>query len=298
MIEISNVNVFGWESAIAGMRNPMNSWDKSDSFFGCKSGDYGRTEAKYCNSRCRADCEFCIGQEDMKLMKKLIKAGKDHRKFLRMIHVQCDINAPMYWWKECDTYKIGTVRNSCSTMHKIHSKEFDIDDFSYEYLSEFEDDMWVTIADESRSNKLVFDSVDGLKLIILLLNHARELFIKTKDKKYWWQMIQLLPSSYNQRSTLDLNYEVLMNMYYSRKHHKLDEWRDFCKWVESLPYMNHFLNTNETHEGVDEQLKLIADKTGISLENVMSEFDNLATIYDDDMALKLTKNVVKIKYKK
>ncbi len=228
MIKIENTQIYGWEAAIRGMRNPMNSWDKSDSWYGCRSGDYGHTESSLCDEKCRCDCQFCIGQNDMKLMKQLVSAGTDHSKFMRMITVTCDIVAPMYWWKEFDTYKVGTVRNSCSTMHKIHDKEFTIDDFSHEHLN-----------NGIRENTGTFVTTDTelvMQIIINCLNFLRERYVNTKDKQYWWQMIQLLPSSYNQRSTVQLNYQVLRNMYHSRKNHKLDEWHDFCHWIESLPY--------------------------------------------------------------
>ena len=199
MIKIENVDVFGWESAIRGMRNPMNSWDRSDSdSHPTLVGD--------------------IGRNDLKLMQSLVKAGSDHSKFMRMINVTLDITAPLYWWKEYDTYKVGTVRNSCSTMHKIHSKEFTLDDFSHEHLND--------------------GSLNILDMTIYHLNAYRNEFLGANDKNDWWQMIQLLPSSYNQRATVQLNYAVLRNMYHSRKNHKLDEWRDFCKWIESLPYAN------------------------------------------------------------
>lgn len=211
MIEISNALVTGFEAAIRGMRNPMNSWKQSDSLFNGYIGinDY-------------------IGKKDLELMKKLSKAGNDHGKFLRMINVSLDINAPLYWWKEFDTYKVGTVVNSCSTMHKIHSKEFTLDDFSHDHLDWCKD--------------LVPDHVDGNpydvlnEYVIGCLNQMREAYLETKDKKFWWCMIQLLPSSYNQKRTVVLNYAVLKNMYHARKEHKLDEWREFCKWIESLPY--------------------------------------------------------------
>lgn len=197
MIKIEKAEVLGWEHAIRGMRNPMNSWDKSDS---------GYINNPY---------DFEVGPNDLDLMTKLVNAGSDHRKFMRMIVVYADITAPMYWWKEFDTYKVGTVRNSCSTMHKIQAKKFTSDDFSDEWLLNREEDLIPTITK---------------------LNRYRELFIETKDKVYWWQMIQLLPSSYNQRATVMLNYEVLANMYHSRKNHKLDEWGEFCDWIETLPY--------------------------------------------------------------
>ena len=206
MIEFENTQVTGWESAIRGMRNPMNSWDKSDT------------------------CFVLIGENDLKLMKNLIEAGSDHSKFMRMITVTVDIIAPLYWWKEFDTYKVGTVRNSCSTMHKIHAKEFDLDDFSYEHLGEFD---W----HDTRGNYCTWSTINQLKAIIRTLNWCRKKYLETNDKNYWWQMIQLLPSSYNQRATVQLNYQVLRNMYHARKNHKLDEWRGgFCEWVRSLPY--------------------------------------------------------------
>ena len=182
---------------IQGLRNPMNSWDKSDS----KYNDLD---------------EYKIGANDLDLMKRLAKAGTDHRKFMRMMPVYVRITAPFYWWKEFDVYKVGTVANSCSTMHKIAAKEFTVDDFSTEHLI-------------SDSNAIMKTTCD-------LLNQYREKYLKTKDKKYWWQMIQLLPSSYNQTRNVMMNYEVLANIYKSRKDHKLDEWREFCKWIESLPY--------------------------------------------------------------
>lgn len=217
MIRIDNDNVSGWEAAIRGMRNPMNSWDKSDSWHGCRKGDYGHIDSYDCMERCKGDCEFCIGQNDLKLMKQLVSAGLDHSKFMRMITVTVDITAPMYWWKEFDTYKVGTVRNSCSTMHKITAKEFELDDFSHEHLNP--------------------ETVIILEKIIWSLNVSRDCFISnSKNKSYWWQIIQLLPSSYNQKATVLLNYAVLRNMYHARKNHKLDEWHTFCEWIESLPY--------------------------------------------------------------
>lgn len=200
MIKVENIEVFGWEAAMRGMRNPMNSWAKSDTVFAGWD-----------------DKSPIIGKNDLKLMKNLRKAGTDYRKYLRMINVTMDITAPMYWWKEYDTYKVGTVANSCSTMHKIADKEFTLDDFSIEHL-----------------NNDVIEK--PFKDIINCLNFFRELYIRNKDKDDWWQLIQLLPSSYNQRRTVQLNYEVLLNMYHARKEHKLDEWREFCKIIESLPY--------------------------------------------------------------
>lgn len=220
MIKLENTEVVGWEHAIRGMRNPMNSWDKSDSEF-VRDPDYG------CFGNCpcvdidgRCDCCF-IGANDLDLMKRLRNAGTDHRKFMRMIAVYVDITGPLYWWKEFDTYKIGTVANSCSTMHKIHEKEFTLADFSTEHLYP-----------EVRE---AFENT-----IIKYLNEARKMYNFLSDtqskKDAWWQMIQVLPSSYNQKRTVMLNYEVLANIYKSRRNHKLDEWKDFCKWIESLPY--------------------------------------------------------------
>ena len=211
MLKIENAEVVGWEHAIRGMRNPMNSWEKSDSGWGePRSNDSFVFEM---------DSEgywiFSIGPEDQKLMAKLSKAGTDHRKFMRMITVYLDITAPLYWWKEFDTYKVGTVANSCSTMHKIADKEFTMDDFSCEHL--------VGIAK------------DDLNGTLAVLNHFRKFYLKTKEKSFWWQMIQLLPSSYNQKRTVMLNYEVLANIYKSRRNHKLDEWHTLCDWIETLP---------------------------------------------------------------
>lgn len=224
MIRIENVDVFGWESAIRGMRNPMNSWDKSDSqFHVCsKSGKTSCTE---------------IGNNDLKLMQSLVKAGTDHSKFMRMINVSCDITAPRYWWTEYDTYKVGTVRNSCSTMHKIADKEFEQSDFSREHLITL-DYQHYDILDTEEVKRIEFQtaSTEILRLIIQCLNNYRKLYLATKNKKYWWQMIQILPQSYNQRATVQLNYATLRNMYHARKNHKLDEWIEFCKWVETLPY--------------------------------------------------------------
>lgn len=207
MIKIENVDVVGWEVAIRGMRNPLNSWTKSDSAYGTK---YGATPSEI------SDYIYHVGANDLDLMKRLANAGTDHAKYRRMITVYADINAPLYWWKEYDTYKVGTVANSCSTMHKIQAKEFTMDDFSCEHLN--------------------CESLHLLDGLIKCLNVYREEFIETKDKTYWWQMIQLLPSSYNQRRTVQLNYEVLANIYKSRKNHKLDEWRNFCVFIEQLPY--------------------------------------------------------------
>lgn len=201
MIKFEDTEVMNFECAIRGMRNPMNSWDKSDTRF---------------NVCGYPQCDI-IGPNDLNLMKNLVKAGSDHRKFMRQILVSVDITAPIYWWKEFDTYKVGTVANSCSTMHKIHEKPFELDDFSHEHLCD--------------------NSMRVLQLVIDKLNLERRNFMVTKDKWAWWQMIQLLPSSYNQRRTVTMNYEVLRNIAESRKKHKLDEWRvGFMGWIKSLPY--------------------------------------------------------------
>lgn len=220
MIKIENSEVIGWEHAVRGMRNPMNSWDRSDSYpaVDCrkcgiikKEGSCIPKDHDYSPFEC-----YEVGPNDHELMMKLVKGGPVHAKFRRMITVYLDITAPLYWWKEFDTYKVGTAANSCSTMHKIHSKEFTIDDFSHERLFHI--------------NK------EHLTKTIEILNEYREEFNKTGDEKYWWQMIQLLPSSYNQKRTVILNYEVLANIYQNRKDHKLDEWRECCKWIEELEY--------------------------------------------------------------
>lgn len=200
------------------MRNPMNSWNRSDS--NCET--IIRDNGKY--------VEDFVGDNDLKLMKNLVKAGADHSKFMRMITVTCDITAPLYFYKEWDTYKVGTVRNSCSTMHKISDKEFTLDDFSCEKLI---NSMCMEIQE---MQKVRVSPMQSMLTTVECLNSYRDLYLKTKYKKYWWQMIQLLPSSYNQRSTVQLNYAVLRNMYHARKNHKLDEWHTFCEWVESLPY--------------------------------------------------------------
>ena len=203
MLKIENAETFGWEAAIRGMRNPKNSWSKSDSRW--SSPDENGTNAPM----------FIVGENDLKLASALANSGADDGKFLRMIHVQLDVTAPLYWHKEADQYKVGTVTDSCSTMHKIHSKEFTLDDFSHEHL---------------------YSPLHDLKPTVDLLNVYRERFLDTKDKEDWWQLIQLLPSSYNQRRTWDLNYAVLRNIYHARRNHKLDEWHTLCDWIETLPY--------------------------------------------------------------
>ena len=242
MLKIENTEVYGWEAAIRGMRNPKNSWDKSDSVYHCGDsvddfecdlcGNCGYYKSS--NLPCPPNNNpIIVGKNDLKLMKTLAKAGTDHGKFLRMINVTMDITAPLYWWKEYDTYKVGTVANSCSTMHKIHDIDFTLDDFSFEHLiKDYKQDCLIDEGEyDGPRNSL--DILDG---IINMLNKARDLYLETKDKKYWWQMIQLLPSSYNQKRTVQLNYAVLKTIYFARKDHKLDEWHTFCDWILSLPY--------------------------------------------------------------
>lgn len=210
MLKIENVVLPSpeqWQAIIMGTRNPLNSWARSDSRF---------IPAMLEDEETYSQRHFEIGQNDLDLMRRLRRSGADHRKFMRMITVYLDITAPLYWWKEFSTYKVGTVANSCSTMHKIHAKEFTLGDFSHEHL--------------------VMETYKCLEYTIKMLNGYREIYLQTKDKKYWWQMIQLLPSSYNQKRTVMLNYEVLANIYKSRRNHKLDEWHEFCDWIEKLPY--------------------------------------------------------------
>ena len=235
MINFENTSVYGWEAAIRGMRNSYNSWANSDSY---------ETHIENQETLNTAPFAFFIGENDLELMKQLVKAGSSHSKFMRMITVNCDITAPLYWWKEFDTYKVGTVRNSCSTMHKIQDKEFTLEDFSIEHLNNI--------------------SINDMKSTIDMLNFWREQYnVSTNNenkKNQWWQMIQLLPSSYNQRATVQLNYAVLRNMYQSRKNHKLDEWsHGFTEWVESLPYSElitevHYADENKRMKEQIEQL--------------------------------------------
>lgn len=224
MIKLEHTEVFGWNAAIRGMRNPMNSWDKSDSYW---------TYIENPETLNTAPFQFFLGDADKQLMQSLSKGGNDHGKFLRMINVTLDITAPLYWWKEFDTYKVGTVANSCSTMHKIHAKEFELADFSHEHLTKGA-------------------ITDVMEPIVSVLNNAREAYVNydkfneqdpegweegiTGKKDLWWQLIQLLPSSYNQKRTIQLNYQVLKTMYFARRNHKLDEWHEFCAWCETLPY--------------------------------------------------------------
>lgn len=232
MLKIENAEVVGWEHAIRGMRNPMNSWEKSDSFckpsIDCCGGCHDYNKCAYIFESTGKPYRGEVGPNDLDLMKRLRNAGTDHRKFMRMITVYLDITAPLYWWKEFDTYKVGTVANSCSTMHKIADKEFELEDFSIEHLYP--------------------GTLPTFKAILAELNCHRYGYLHTNYKEDWWQMIQLLPSSYNQKRTVMLNYEVLANIYKSRRNHKLDEWHTLCDWIETLPYSELITGKEESGE--------------------------------------------------
>ena len=239
MIKVENIETWGFEHAIRGMRNPLNSWDKTDSYFGC-----GENKCRRCTDYCDwREQNYILGENDLGLMRKLFKAGNEHRKYLRQIFVSMDITAPLYWWKEFDTYKVGTVANSCSTMHKIHSKEFTLDDFSHEHLTHCYGYEIELVDYEEYPNS----PHEVLEFVIKALNHYRNLYLDTKDKRHWWQMIQLLPSSYNQRRTVTMNYENAVNMIRQRGNHKLDEWREFTNILRDLPYIKPIIedNTND-----------------------------------------------------
>lgn len=267
MIKIEDVEVMGMRKAIKAMRNAMDSWEKSDSYVescleyiaDCKSCPYHNYRLE-----CNKNTRFFIGKEDMGLAKSLIKSGKSHRKYMRMIHVQADVIAPLYWWKQYDTYKVGTTSSSCSTMHTIHKEELTRADFSYDHIPLGSDNFILNNGTFDFENEPMFfplnreegywlNAEDILDFTIKALNHYREMYLKTKDKRYWWQMIQLLPSSFNQMRTIDLSYETLISIYFERKNHKLDEWREFCKWIEGLPYMKEFLSldTNQNLEDIE-----------------------------------------------
>lgn len=249
MLKIENIEVVGFEAAIRGMRNPMNSWDKSDSGWDAhippivlrNQVDWEQWAEQYKAVQYSDEYTYDIGPNDRDLMVRLRNAGTDHRKFMRMIIVYLDITAPLYWWKEFDTYRVGVEKNSCSTMHKIHEKEFTFDDFSHEKLIN-------SACMEIREQHIRISPIQALATTIECLNSYRDLYLQTKDKKYWWQMIQLLPSSYNQKRTVMLNYEVLANMYKSRCNHKLDEWHTFCDWIETLPYSELITGKEENND--------------------------------------------------
>lgn len=326
MIKIENVSTVGWEPAIRGARNPMNSWEKSDSVFDIFQRDhyedgniyvenFGRNIlgklAAFPNDVERRNETFYIGPNDLKLLTNLAKAGSDEAKFRRMIVVYLDVTAPMYWWKEADTYKVGTVRDSCSTMHKIHAKEFTLDDFSTEHLlapeyfskdDEAADDCglyaYEMSPDEEATKNILneYEKVNffvwpenSLEVTVKMLNKCRELYLETKDKRFWWQMIQLLPSSYNQRATLMLNYEVLANMYHARKNHKLDEWREFCSWIETLPYAKELIVGEEriTDEQLRARFKSYEDRIRYLEEMSAKEFYRAYDMNISDISEKL-----------
>lgn len=233
MLTIENAQVFGFQAAIRGMRNPKNSWAKSDSYPCAILGELTDKNRLYRCSGCknefagRPNCTV-VGENDRKLAATLANSGPDDGKFLRMVHVQLDVTAPLYWWKEADQYKVGTVTDSCSTMHKIHARKFDVNDFSHEHVEELTGD------DYNMAYDFLLRTVD-------ILNYYRKKFLETGDKVYWWQLIQLLPSSFNQRRTWDLNYAVLRNIYHARRNHKLDEWHTLCNWIETLPYAEELI---------------------------------------------------------
>lgn len=224
MLTIENAQVFGFQAAIRGMRNPKNSWAKGDSTFELSTDERGVRMID-------------LGPADLKLAGALANSGPDDGKFLRMIHVQLDVTAPLYWWKEADQYKVGTVTDSCSTMHKIHAKEFTLDDFSHEHLTGETDGLWVN----ADGKDFMCSAYDFCAITCDVLNFYRKKFLETGDKVYWWQLIQLLPSSFNQRRTWDLNYAVLRNIYHARRNHKLDEWHTLCNWIETLPYAEELI---------------------------------------------------------
>ena len=257
MIKIENVEIFGWEAAIRGMRNPMNSWDKSDSYPAVDCGKCGKIEREGTCKKEDRNCSgyecFEIGPNDLDLMKRLAKAGTDHRKFMRMIIVYLDITAPMYWWKQFDTYRIGVEKNACSTMHKLHAKRIMIDDFSKDYIWDETIQRPLIQLNKTEDNPVYLSDADILIYMVAMLNECQEMYFKTNDKRYWYKMIQLLPSSYDQKRTVMLSFEVLANMYHARKNHKLDEWREFCDWIESLPYSELITGKERTMEFADGQ---------------------------------------------
>lgn len=252
MIRFENTKISGFEEAVRGMRNPLNSWDRIDSHYCGTEQDDDETLCKFMPRDSNyIYAHYVLGPNDFDLMKKLAAAGSDHAKFRRMIVVYTDIIAPLYWWKEYDTYKVGTVANSCSTMHTIHKKEFTASDFSCDHLlgpTDYEHDSDVLSAVAVDGDKAYFTPRGFMTMTCNVLNHFRKLYLETGDKKYWWQIIQLLPSSYNQRRTVMLNYEVLSNMYRARKNHKLDEWHMFCDWIRELPYADGIIFSEGTKD--------------------------------------------------
>ena len=287
MLKIENTEVMGWEHAIRGMRNPKNSWEKTDSYPAVDCGKCGKIEREDIYKKEDRDCTgfecFEVGPNDLKLMTTLRNAGTDHRKFMRMITVYLDITAPLYWWKEFDTYKVGTVANSCSTMHKIADKEFTLADFSCEHLDrEPYHRNWIAnvIVDEdiTSPHKVWMTPFDVLRCTIEMLNAYRENYLETKDKQDWWQMIQLLPSSYNQRRTVMLNYEVLANIYKSRRNHKLDEWHTFCDWIEGLPYSE--LITGPSLKDIPISNEIMEEAKRRVHEELNAQFDHFCKLHE------------------
>lgn len=249
MIKLENTDVFGWEAAIRGMRNPMNSWDKSDSDFSCSEciagdnscyyyGDVNHIEDDVYDHNWCNHTKLCIGNADLKLMQNLAKAGSDHAKYLRMINVTVDITAPLFWWKEFDTYKVGTVANSCSTMHKIMDRDFTADDFSYDTITKFDNGFIDVMLETLNEFRDVYINYDDYKEQNMMMDGVTK-------KDVWRLLIEALPSSYNQRRTVQMNYQVLWNMYNARKNHKLHEWLDFCDWIETLPYFKDIFGIDD-----------------------------------------------------
>lgn len=249
MLKVENIEVTGWEAAIRGMRNPMNSWEKSDT----KLVPDGEVCTWTINTPYFEREAPELGPNDLDLMRRLAKGGATHAKYRRMINVTMDITAPLYWWKEFDTYKVGTVANSCSTMHKIQAKEFTLDDFSCEHIGTLD----INPLKETQKEPCKHDFGEALRWTIHELNLARKLYLQTNDKEYWWQMIQLLPSSYNQRRTVQLNYEVLSHIYFDRRNHKLDCWHTFCEMIEQLPYAEDIIivGSKDTESDSEDALK-------------------------------------------
>ena len=270
MIKIENTKVVGWEDAIRGMRNPKNSWDRIDSY---------ATHIEDPETLETAEYEYFVGPNDHKLMMTLAKGGPVHAKYRRFIMVYVDITAPLYWWKEADTYRIGVEKNSCSTMHKIHDKEFTLEDFSHEHLisdsnSDYDLDAYL-FAEETDGFEVGWSPLSVLEHTIRAMNVNREAYIETKDKRYWWQMIQLLPSSYNQKRTMMISYEALADIYEWRRNHKLDEWREVCEWIESLPYSEiitqPIVEKDNIQKRIDAIYKLRAETTDDSFYNCLNE---------------------------
>ena len=265
MIKFEKTETMGWEGAIRGMRNPMNSWDKSDSYYTCEHSGFPCPEC-IDHAGCKRTASYHIGPNDLDLARRLAKGGPVHAKYRRQIFVSVDITAPLYWWKEFDTYKVGTTANSCSTMHKIHAEPFKLEQFSHEHLVSVDDNDGFTLPN-AIGDEEEWDDKIVLSLTIIALNHYRNLYLQTKDKRYWYKLIQLLPSSYNQKRTVTMTYENLYNAYHSRKDHKLDEWRvGFCEWAKSLPYSELFTMRREDTSFQEDLEFFVNDCTNAQLE--------------------------------